>query len=38
MLIAEAVNFGDEILLKEMMYNIQEEQKMLTGFMGKLAK
>ena len=35
-LIAEAVNFGEKDLIKELMTDIDEEQKMLMSFMNKL--
>ncbi len=38
LLIAEAVKYGDEQLRRELLQNIQDEQKMLVGFMGKLVK
>lgn len=38
LLIACAVNYGDEPLRGNLLQNIQGEQKMLVGFMGKLSK
>lgn len=38
LLIAEAVNYGDEKLRSEMLKDIDEEQKMLISFMNKLNK
>ena len=37
LLIAESVKFGDESLRKDLILAVQEEQKMLVGFMGKLS-
>lgn len=37
-LIANAVKYGREELHKAMLRNIEEEQKMLVGFMNKLAR
>lgn len=36
LLIAEAVNFGEKELRNNLMKDIDEEQKMLMGFMNKL--
>lgn len=36
LLIAGAVNFGNSEMRNEILKDIQEEQKMLTGFMSKL--
>lgn len=38
LLIAESVNYGDNLLRGSLLSSVQEEQRMLTGFMGKLAK
>lgn len=38
LLIAEAVKYGDEQLRRELIQHVQEERKMLVGFMGKLSK
>lgn len=38
LLISAAVNFGDEQLRKEILKDIDEEQKMLISFMNKLKK
>jgi four helix bundle protein len=38
LLIAEAVGYGDKELRKEILSDIDEEQKMLMSFMGKLDK
>ena len=38
LLIAEAVNFGDRELRNELKKDVDEEQKMLIGFMNKLTK
>src|SRR5690242_15028189 len=37
-LIANAVNYGDQLLRETMLQSIQDEQKMLVGFMSKLAR
>ena len=36
LLIAEAVNYGHQELLKELLKDLEEEQKMLTSFSAKL--
>jgi four helix bundle protein len=36
LLIAQRVNFGDEALLKQMLLDVNDEQKMLMGFGNKL--
>jgi four helix bundle protein len=36
LLISQAVNFGDQTLCKEILKDIDEEQKMLISFMNKL--
>jgi four helix bundle protein len=38
LLIARSVNYGDEMLRNHLLQNIQDEQKMLISFMGKLSK
>jgi four helix bundle protein len=38
LLIAEAVNYGNEALREEMIRDVQDEQKMLVGFMAKLVR
>jgi hypothetical protein len=38
LLIAEAVNYGNDLVRKEIMQAVQDEPEMLVGFMGKLAK
>ncbi len=38
LLIAEAVGYGDKDLRKEILSNVDEEQKMLMSFMSKLNK
>lgn len=38
LLIAQRVNFGDEDLLKQMLIDTNDEQKMLAGFGNKLNK
>jgi four helix bundle protein len=38
LLIAEAVNYGDKELRNELKKDVDEEQKMLMGFMNKLTK
>jgi len=37
-LIADAVNYGDQLLRETMLQSIQDEQKMLVGFMSKLTR
>lgn len=38
LLISSAVNYGEEALRSTLLQSIQEEQKMLVGFMAKLNK
>jgi four helix bundle protein len=38
LLIADAVNYGDDELRKKLLSDINEEQKMLIGFMKALKK
>lgn len=38
LLIAGAVNFGDNDLRQELLQMVQDEQRMLIGFMAKLAR
>ena len=38
LLVASSVNYGDESLRNNLLQNIQDEQKMLIGFMAKLSK
>ena len=38
LLIAEAVNFGDPVLCKQLLQDIDEEQKMMMAFMARLNK
>ena len=37
-LIAGAVNYGDESIRNKLLQSVQDEQKMLAGFMTKLSK
>jgi four helix bundle protein len=38
LLIADAVQYGDKQLRQKLLQDVQDEQKMLVGFMAKLAK
>jgi four helix bundle protein len=38
LLIAEAVNYGDSVLRKELLSDLDEEQKMIISFCSKLQK
>jgi four helix bundle protein len=38
LLIAQKVNFGNQVLLKETILGVNEEQKMLQGFRAKLVQ